>query len=46
MECLVGLLPVNEGAVSFHGAPLPIMHWREATFYFPRWHFLLERSTC
>lgn len=46
MECLVGLLPVNEGAVSFHGAPLPIMHWREATFYLPRWHFLLERSTC
>ena len=25
MECLVGLLPLNEGAVSFHGAPLPIM---------------------
>ena len=24
MECLVGLLPVNEGAVSFHGAPLPL----------------------
>ncbi len=35
MECLVGLLPVDEGEVFFHGAPMPIMRRREAMFYLP-----------